>query len=90
MDYVVQTSFYLRFKAKNPHAGIGEQLFAALKPFFLKILSERNTCCCIYHVELNEVFLALNKMRAAGKVCTHEDGAACVVSSTSYKRLTEL
>jgi hypothetical protein len=62
----VQTSFYLRFKAKNPHARIGERLFAALKPFFV------------------------NKMRAAEKVCTHEDGAGCAASSTSYKGLTEL
>jgi hypothetical protein len=86
----VQTSFYLRFKAKNPHAGIGERLFAALKPFFVKRLSERNTCCCIYHVELNELLLALNKMRATGKVCTQKDGAGCAASNTSYKGLIEL
>jgi hypothetical protein len=87
---IVQTSFYLRFKAKNPHAVIGERLFAALKPFFVKRLSERNTCCCIYHVELNELLLALNKMRAAGKVCNHGDGAGYAIGTSTYKGLTEL
>jgi hypothetical protein len=90
MDFVLQTSFYFRFKARNPDVLIGERLFAALKPFFVKRMSERNTCCCIYHVELNELLLALNKMRAGGKVCTHEDGTGCAASNTVYKGLTEL
>ena len=56
----------------------------------MKRLSKKKTCYYIYHVELNELLLALIKMRAAWKVCTHEDGASCVASSTLYKGLTEL
>jgi len=29
----------------------------------VKLMWERNTYCCIYHVELNELQIGLNKMR---------------------------
>ena len=90
MDFVLQTSIYFHFKARNSDVLIKECLFAALKLFFVKSMLERNTCCCIYHVELNKVFLALNKICAGRKVCTHEDGVGCVLSNTVYKGLTEL
>jgi hypothetical protein len=80
----------LRFKSRNLDVLIGECLFAALKPFFVKRMLERNTCYCIYHVELNELLMALNKMRAGGKVCTHKDEVGCAASNTVYKGLTEL
>jgi hypothetical protein len=85
----LQTNFDLRFKAKNPTVLIGERLFATLKPFNVKRMSKRNTYYCIYHVELNELLLALNKMHGAGQVCSHEDGARCAASNTVYKGLTD-
>ena len=90
MVFVLQTSFYLLFKSRNLDVHIGEHLFATLKPFFVKRMSERNFCCYIYHIELNKLFMALNKMRARGKVCTYEDGAGCAASNIVYKGLTEL
>jgi len=38
--------------------------FESLRPFYVKKLKERNTCCCIYHVEIDQLQLGLNNMNA--------------------------
>jgi len=57
-------------------------------------MKERNTCCCIYHVELNELRIALNKYHAtrpAEHFCEHEmDSASCEASSMEFNGLTTL
>ena len=57
-------------------------------------MKERNTCCCIYHVELNELRIALNKYHAtrpAGHYCEHEmESASCEASSMEFNGLTTL
>ncbi len=43
-------------------------MFESLKPFFVKMLKDMNTWCCIYHMELNELRLALNLMRTSNTI----------------------
>ncbi len=45
-----------------PKANIGQRLFESLKLFFVKPMKDKNICYCIYHVELNELRLALTLM----------------------------
>ena len=68
---------------------IGQRSFEYLKPFFVKPMKDRNTCCCIYHVELEELRVALNNMRKSKNVCSHSPGT-CIVGSKLYVGLTEL
>jgi len=67
----MQTSFFLKFQESNPLVDIGQSSFEYLKPFFVKPLKNRNTCCCIYHVELEELRVALNNMYKSKNVCFH-------------------
>ena len=57
-------------------------------------MKERNTCCCIYHVELNELRIALNKYHAtrpAEHFYEHEmESASCEASSMEFNGLTTL
>jgi hypothetical protein len=72
----MQTKFFLRFKATNVGACIGQWTFELRKPLFVKPMQDQNTCCCIYHVELDELRLGLNNMRGQGnseKVCSHHE-----------------
>lgn len=55
--------FYLRFQAANPKVIIGKRMFDSFQPWFVKKLKERNVCCCIYHVEMEELRVGFNHMR---------------------------
>jgi hypothetical protein len=66
--HIVQTEFFLRFQATHLNLIIGQRSFESLKPFFVKPMKDQNTCCYIYHVELNELRLALNLMRTNNTV----------------------
>ena len=68
---------------------IAQRSFEYLKPFFVKPMKDRNTCCCIYHVELEELKVALNNMRKSKNVCSHSP-ATCIAGSKLYAGLTEL
>jgi hypothetical protein len=59
---IVKTDFFLRFQPTHLDLIIGQRSFESLKSFFVKPVKDRNTCC-IYHVEINELKLALNLMR---------------------------
>jgi hypothetical protein len=54
--------FYLRFQVANPLVIVGKRMFDFLQPFWIKRLKERNVCCCIYHVEMQELLVGFNYM----------------------------
>jgi hypothetical protein len=41
--------------SKHPDVVIEQWAFEKLKPFFVKKCKNRNTYCCIYHVEIDEL-----------------------------------
>lgn len=55
--------FYLKFRQDNPTVIIGKRMFDSLRPWYVKSLKERNVCCCIYHVEMDELRQGFNNMR---------------------------
>ncbi len=59
----MQMEFFIKFKTTNPKVIIAQRSFDGLRPFYVKLMWERNTYCCIYHVELDELQIGLNKMR---------------------------
>jgi hypothetical protein len=50
------------FPKLHPQINIGKSSFDVLHPFFVKQMKEWNVCCCIYHVEIDELQGALNNM----------------------------
>ena len=47
----------------HPIVIIGKQMFDSLKPFYVNTLEKKNVCCCIYHVEIDELCIGYNFMR---------------------------
>jgi hypothetical protein len=47
---------------------IEEQKFESLRPFYVKKMKERRTCCCIYNVEIDQLQLSLNNMRVTSEL----------------------
>jgi hypothetical protein len=93
----------LRFKVANPKHIIKEQTFERLKPIFVKPMQKRNTCCCIYHIEMEELRLGLNNMKVKSSlhhsdececqcsyVSLHSNQYACGASSKAYKGTTNM
>lgn len=64
---VTQTEAYMKFKEQNPEIKMSQRSFERLKPFFVRAVknSDRSTCMCRYHVEVNTVFKACMKRRRA-------------------------
>ena len=56
--------FYLRFRSAYPQVIIGKRMFDSFQPYFVKKLKDRNVCCFIYHVEMEELRVGFNYMRA--------------------------
>lgn len=54
--------FFFKFQVAHLEEIVGQRVFESLKPFYVKALKDRNTSCCIYHIEINEVCVALNQM----------------------------
>jgi hypothetical protein len=61
---VTQMEFYLHFQASHPLVIVEKPMFDFLQPLWIKRLKERNICCCIYHVEMQELLVEFNYMRA--------------------------
>ena len=61
---LLQVEFFLNFKEQHPSCVIGFRTFQQIKPFYVKRLKERNTCCCIYHTHMDFLRLAINSMRS--------------------------
>jgi len=43
--------FLEKIKVVNPSIIMVERIFGSFKPFFVKVMMECNTYCCIYHVK---------------------------------------
>jgi len=63
----MQTTFYLRFQVAHLECNIKHVTFLKMKPYFVKALKDRNTCCCNYHVELDMLKVGLNYMKDGKK-----------------------
>ncbi len=47
------------------------------QPYFMKVLKDRNTCCCKYHVELDLLKVGLNYMKDGKKGLHAQFGCQC-------------
>ncbi|MCO5606921.1 hypothetical protein L7F22_061112 [Adiantum nelumboides] len=73
----MQAKFFMNFKEQHPSIDIGFRAFQSLKPFFVRKLKERNTCCCVYHTRIDLVRLAINSLRIDTK-SIHGDACDCL------------
>lgn len=71
-----QLEFFTRFKVAHPRCKIGLRAFENLKPYYVRRLTERNTCACKYHAEMVELRLGFNNMRTACRG-VHRIGCIC-------------
>ena len=60
--YVLQMAFYMCFREAHPDVLVGKRVFDSLQLYWVKKLDERNVCCCIYHVEMEELLFAFNQL----------------------------
>ena len=93
----------MNFKDQHPSLTVGFRKFQGLKPFYVRKLNERNTCCCVYHVKMDMLRLAVNAMRTDSKgihgelcVCTCEvcrpngEDNRCNARNMTYASVSEL
>jgi hypothetical protein len=85
----LNSNFFYLFKEANQSICIGQWVFEALKPFFVKPMQEHNTCCYIYHVKIDELWIGLNNMQKKFQVWSHPL-ENCVAYSIFYKGITSL
>ena len=48
---MAQTKLYKRFRHEHNELNLGQRSFEKCKPWYVKISTTRNTCCCRYHIE---------------------------------------
>lgn len=99
---LLQAEFFLNFKEQHPSCVIGFRTFQQLKPFFVKRLKERNTCCCVYHARMDLLRLAVSSMRSNVKdlhgptckcecqVCRPMGETMCVGNTQIYPSVKQL
>ena len=46
-----QKKLYERFRHEHNELNLGQRSFKKCKPWYVKINTTRNTCCCRYHIE---------------------------------------
>ena len=46
-----QTKLYERFRHEHNELNLGQRYFEKYKPWYFKIKTTHNTCCCRYHIE---------------------------------------
>jgi hypothetical protein len=71
--------FYLKFQRIHPEDIVGKRSFDMLRPFWMMKMKEKNVYCCIYHVEIQELLVALNNMRAKSDLVQ-----LCVIVTARY------
>lgn len=59
----LEMGFVLRFQAARHDLIIRKRSFDLLQAFWVKRMKEQNVCCCIYHVEFDDLFQGLNYLR---------------------------
>lgn len=47
---MTQTQIYEMFKDSHPELSLGERYFETCKPWYVRINTIYNTCCCRYHI----------------------------------------
>ena len=60
----LQLDFYTRFRAANRDITVSYVAWRRLKPFFVKRLTDFNSCCCRYHQEMQEITTGFMNMRS--------------------------
>ena len=53
---MTQSQLYSLFQQTHPEIRIGQRSFEACKPWFIRFMRERDTCCCRYHVEFQLLY----------------------------------
>ena len=48
---ITQTELYEKFRNEHRQLNLGKISFEQCKPWYVRINTLRNTCCCRYHVE---------------------------------------
>lgn len=96
----MQVEFFLAFKQSHPEVQIGQRAFEKLKPYFVRKLRDRYTCCCITHVQMSFLRDALNHSRQVAKgvhgkecacrcdICGADE--TCTAHTQTYSSLTRL
>ena len=67
----------MNFKDQHPSINLGFCKFQGLKPYYIRKLKERNTCCCVYHMKMDMLRLGVNAMCTDSKGI-HGDGCVCI------------
>ena len=76
--FLMQMELFRRFKQCHPLVRVQLRKFESLKPYFIKRLKDRFTCCCIYHVQMSYLKDAVNYIRH--KSSLHNNLCDCVCS----------
>ncbi|MCO5550032.1 hypothetical protein L7F22_003509 [Adiantum nelumboides] len=74
---LTEAKIFMNFKEKHPSIDFGFHAFQSLKPFFVRKLKERNTCCCVYHTRIDLMHLAIRSLRIDTK-SIHGDACDCL------------
>ena len=53
MVCLIQTKFFPYFKESHPDVNVHQRAFEKLKPYFVRKLKDRYTCCCITHMQMS-------------------------------------
>ena len=93
----------MRFREAHPDVIVGKRVFDSMQPYWVKKLHERNVCCCIYHVEMEELLSAFTQLRTKSgihnkeycncqcEVCLSETNVGlCVAGVFVYPGLTTI
>jgi hypothetical protein len=56
----LKMDFFLHFQRMHPSIVIGKKMFDSLWPYWVKKMKDRNVCCHIYHVEMEELRIGFN------------------------------
>jgi len=97
--------FFLRFQKAHLEVAISKWLFDSLNPFWVKNLKEPNVCCCIYHLELEELKVGFDCMQktfnlhaknvfycSCEEVCQviNDYNQGCITSKLTFLSLTKM
>ena len=63
----------MRFREAHPDVIVGKRVFDSMQPYWVKKLHERNVCCCIYHVEMEELLSAFTQLRTKSGIHDKSD-----------------
>ncbi|KAG0631145.1 hypothetical protein M758_1G230800 [Ceratodon purpureus] len=77
-----ELDFYTRFRAANRDLSLSYTVFKRLKPFYVKRLTDFNSCCCKYHQEMQEITLGFQNMRT-NKVHIEAGESGCTCGCAS-------